>query len=409
MKLLMTTDTVGGVWTFTMELCAALEDYGVDIELASMGRKLSAEQSAEVAQLPHVRVHESDYRLCWMHDAWGDVERAGAWLLKLERQVKPDLVQLNDFGHGALPWQSPVVLVGHSCVYSWWEAVKKQLPAPEDWSRYRSVVRASVKQADWLVAPSRAILKSLLYYYGPAQVSMVIPNGRSYPPLARGSALSRIEKFPTSWVRHSPEARPATADSLPGNGEGEALIFAAGRIWDEAKNIATLVDVADRLPWPVYVAGEQADPGGGDNTTGDTRPGAHYLGFLNKEDMARWLQRASIYVAPAHYEPFGLGILEAARAGCALVLGDIPSLREVWADAAEYVSPDDPEQLHQVITRLANKPSRRQHLAGRAWQRAQVYSAERMASDYMHCYQTLVHGLKAESRGIKRGLAGAKT
>jgi glycosyltransferase involved in cell wall biosynthesis len=404
MKLLMTTDTVGGVWTYTMELCAALEEYGIEIELASMGRRLSTDQAREVEQLAHVRLHESDYRLCWMDDPWDDVDRASRWLLKLERQLKPDLVQLNDLGHGGLPWQSPVVLVGHSCVYSWWEAVKKQMPEPRKWSRYRSVVRASVQRADWLVAPSRAILKSLLYYYGPAQVSMVIPNGRNYPALAPAAHRSR----PSSVSGNASSELDVSASNQ------EPVIFAAGRIWDEAKNIASLVGIADQLPLPVYVAGETAQPGMANGSDGDSQTGAHYLGFLNKEEMAQWLGRASIYVAPAHYEPFGLGILEAARSGCALVLGDIPSLREVWADAAEYVDPLDPEELRQAVTRLATSPSRRQYLAERAWQRAQVYSAERMANDYVQCYRTLVHGPHslahtAKTISMKHGLAGAKT
>jgi glycogen synthase len=56
---------------------------------------------------------------------------------------------------------------------------------------------------------------------------------------------------------------------------------------------------------------------------------------------ADWYARASIYALPARYEPFGLSALEAALSGCALILGDIPSLREVWLEAAPYVSPDD--------------------------------------------------------------------
>jgi glycosyltransferase involved in cell wall biosynthesis len=192
------------------------------------------------------------------------------------------------------------------------------------------------------------------------------------------------------------------------------VIFAAGRIWDEAKNIASLVSIADDLPLPVYVAGESAQPGRPDDDGDGTQSGAHYLGFLNKEEMAHWLQRASIYVAPAHYEPFGLGILEAARSGCALVLGDIPSLREVWADAAEYVDPLNPQQLKAAVDRLATSPSRRHYLAQRAWQRAQVYTAERMANDYVQCYRTLVHGphavaQSAKALALKHGLAGAKT
>jgi hypothetical protein len=54
------------------------------------------------------------------------------------------------------------------------------------------------------------------------------------------------------------------------------------------------------------------------------------LGPLEASELAGWMHRAAIYALPARYEPFGLSALEAAQAGCALVLGDLSSLREVW-------------------------------------------------------------------------------
>ncbi|WP_458618457.1 glycosyltransferase family 4 protein [Gilvimarinus sp. F26214L] len=392
----MTTDTVGGVWTYSMELCGALRERGVSIELASMGRRLSPEQREEVAALPNVRLHESDFRLCWMHDPWDDVEAAGKWLLDLEAELKPDLVQLNDLGHGGLPWRSPLLLVGHSCVYSWWAAVKNQ-QADAQWNRYRETVRASVGNADCLVAPTRAMLDALLQFYGPAANCQVIANGRSYPPLT-----SRHTALPAGGGRS--HARM----TLIHHEGSEAIVFAAGRVWDEAKNIGTLVGVADTLPWPVYVAGEQAEPGGEGQPGPMAGPRAHYLGYLDKTEMARWLRRAGIYVAPAYYEPFGLGILEAARAGCALVLGDIPSLREIWEDAALYVPPDQPDLLRAAISELAHSPARRKQMSARAWQRAQRYTTERMARDYQRCYRNLIDKPAGSSRDI-RSLAGAKT
>ena len=68
----------------------------------------------------------------------------------------------------------------------------------------------------------------------------------------------------------------------------------------------------------------------------------HCSGRLTPPQMARVVSRApSIYALPARYEPFGLSVLEAALSGCALVLGDIPSLREIWDGAALFVDPDD--------------------------------------------------------------------
>ncbi|MEB3829625.1 glycosyltransferase [Phormidium sp. CCY1219] len=61
---------------------------------------------------------------------------------------------------------------------------------------------------------------------------------------------------------------------------------------------------------------------------------------MSPEELSHWYARAAIYAFPARYEPFGLSVLEAALSGCALVLGDIPRLREMWGDAAVFANPD---------------------------------------------------------------------
>src|SRR5690606_34197804 len=94
-RILLTTDTVGGVWTYAMELARALNQRGVAVELATMGTALSPAQRKAAAALPRTRVHESTYRLEWMADPWDDVGRAGEWLLELEASTRPDVVHLN--------------------------------------------------------------------------------------------------------------------------------------------------------------------------------------------------------------------------------------------------------------------------------------------------------------------------
>ena len=91
--------------------------------------------------------------------------------------------------------------------------------------------------------------------------------------------------------------------------------------------------------------------------------------------MADAYAAAAIYALPARYEPFGLSVLEAAQHGCALVLGDIDSLRENWDGAALFVDPDDAGALAASWARLAAHPTR----AGRAGRagRARAPSASR--------------------------------
>src|SRR5205814_536573 len=119
MKLLMTSDTIGGVWTYALDLAKALEAFGVEIALATMGSPLSAQQKRDAAQHGNVAVYESSYKLEWMADPWADVAAAGKWLLELEQKTAPDLIHLNGYAHGALPFAAPIVVIAHSCVCSW--------------------------------------------------------------------------------------------------------------------------------------------------------------------------------------------------------------------------------------------------------------------------------------------------
>jgi hypothetical protein len=95
-----------------------------------------------------------------MDEPWEDVAAAGRWLLGLEARFRPDIVHLNGYAHAALPFEAPVLVVGHSCVLSWWRAVKG-VDAPPDWDRYRREVRAGLHAAGLVLAPTRAMLDSL--------------------------------------------------------------------------------------------------------------------------------------------------------------------------------------------------------------------------------------------------------
>jgi glycosyltransferase involved in cell wall biosynthesis len=77
------------------------------------------------------------------------------------------------------------------------------------------------------------------------------------------------------------------------------------------------------------------------------------------------------------------------------VLGDIPSLREVWGDAAIYVPPDAPEALAEAINRLSRDPQVRKGMAQAARQRARRYTQEAMGRSYWQALQLLLAGATA--------------
>ncbi|MFP4104157.1 glycosyltransferase, partial [Coleofasciculus sp.] len=226
-RILMTADTIGGVWTYALELAAALRKYEIEIALCTMGAPLTSQQRTAVDTMSNVTVFQSDFKLEWMDNPWDDVQQAGEWLLELVERLKPDVVHLNGYAHGALPWKIPVLVVGHSCVLSWWEAVKGEA-APARWEQYRQHVRQGLQSADRVIAPSAAMLAALEQHYGKLTHGTVIPNG------------CNPDQFYVAQKQN--------------------IIFTAGRLWDEAKNVGVLEDIAPDLSWCVCIAGEQQHP-----------------------------------------------------------------------------------------------------------------------------------------------------
>ena len=344
-RVLMTADVVGGVWTYTLELARGLATEGVATTIATMGPGPSADEVEAAAAIPGVEVVAGNYRLEWMESPWADLAAAGRWLLDIERRVQPDVVHVNGYAHAALPWHAPVVAVGHSCLVSWGAATGSALD-PKQLDPYMHAARRGLHAADWVVTPTAAMLASLQRHYGRLPRASVVANGRDA-------------------ARFVPRAK-------------EPFVFSGGRVWDAAKNVGTLCAIAPRLSWPVVAAGDGACEG------------VVHTGRLREGELADHLGRASIFALPARYEPFGLLALEAALSGCALVVGDIPSLREVWGSAADFVPPDDGDALRNAIERLIAWPVRRLERAAAARARAMLYSPARMTAGYLDVYQRAV-------------------
>src|SRR5690606_36056983 len=122
------------------------------------------------------------------------------------------------------------------------------------------------------------------------------------------------------------------------------LVLTAGRAWDQAKGIGVL-DAALRRAGSAaptaHLLGALDGPNGERFTGCVLRP----EGQLPAGDVHRWMTMATIYVAPSLYEPFGLAPLEAALAGCVLVLSDIGSFRELWEGCARFFPVNDERAL----------------------------------------------------------------
>jgi glycosyltransferase involved in cell wall biosynthesis len=352
-KILMTADSLGGIWTYACELAKCLDQYGIEVHLACMGKLLSADQLLLVKDIKNLSIHSSSYKLEWMKDPWEDIEKAGNWLLELEKYIQPDIIHLNNYVHGNLNWHAPVVMVAHSCVFTWWKSVKGENP-PEDWNFYFKKVKEGLQTADLVVGVSQHYLNEIIDTYGPLKLFRVIHNGLN----------------PDDYFIQ----------------EKKAMIFGMGRVWDEGKNLKMLSLISEKMEWPVYIAGSLSLP---DNEAQNSNE--IFLGQLNPNQIKYCLSEASIYVLPAKYEPFGLSALEAALSGCALVLAKIPTLHEIWGDAAVYFDVQNSEELELAVNTLIEDKNLLKKYRKKVFERAQKYHISKMTASYMEAYQQIIH------------------
>jgi glycosyltransferase involved in cell wall biosynthesis len=364
----MTTDAVGGVWTFATSLATGAAANGCEVTLVSLGPRPSAEQLRPVVEVDGIRVVTTDLELEWKDPAGRDFARAEEQLLALARQFRPDLVHLNSYREAAFHWRLPVVVTAHSCMLSWWDACRGDTAFPDEWLLYGSNVRDGLAHADLWTAPTVRFRDTIQSLYAPPRRGQVIHNGT--PPLS-----SKMRKQP--------------------------CILAAGRLWDEAKGIAALARVAPLLGWPLRIAGP--------TQLGDGSPqrgmAPQWLGSLPQATLLGKMQSAAIFVSPAMYEPFGLTVLEAAASGCALVLSDIPTLRELWNGAATFVPPNDDSTLVAAINGLIADQEMRTRMQRAAARRAAVYGLQTCVEQYLGAYAALtdaaaVPGLAANKRRL---------
>ena len=356
MRILITTDVLGGVWRYTVTLVRALVREGHSCAIAVIGSP-DAERLEAVPD--GVEVFHADLRLEWMPGGMDDVEAGTAWLEGVARDWAPDLIHLNQFAYAAGEFAVPVRVVAHSDVLSWYEEVRGR-PAPEEWRRYVEAVRAGIETADAVAAPTAYQSGRLARHYGRTAVR-VIHNGTE-PPAAE------------------PDVPPASE---------RPLVLVAGRAWDDAKGIDLLDravgEMGDEAP-AVHLVGPVEGPAG----EAIRVENLVIHGEVDGAVMHRFYNNAKLYVGPSLYEPFGLSPLEAAGHGCALLLSGIGSFRELWTGVAAFFEPILADVLAHRMTAVLSDPEALDALAARGRERAlERYTAARMAQGYVKLYQEL--------------------
>ncbi len=361
MHVLVTADTLSGVWTYTRELVTGLAARGVRVTLVSFGDVPLPAQTAWIDEIHDVEYRPTAFRLDWMQEGEQDFIDSSAYLVSLVKELNPDLLHLNQLCYGGLPVSVPRIAVAHGDLISWWLAVHGREPKESRWLRwYRNVITQGLARATTVVAPSVWMLDMIRASYTRPRNDAVIYNGRN--PVFFNPYVSKNES-----------------------------VLAVGRLLDVGKQTSLLTLHTHPLPVCIVNSDETVTPLdlpiSADVKLAAADNNLSLKGAQTEAQLRMLYSRASIFVATSRYEPLGLSALEAALSRCAIIANDIPSFREVWGDAALYFEANDANSLAGAIRRLHAQRDLCQGYAARAYQRArQCFTAKRMIDDYMKLY-----------------------
>ena len=379
----MTADTVGGVWTYALDLGRKLAAAKVQVTLATLGPDPDKDKSNE-ASAAGIMLKTLGGALDWTADHSDQIVMSAARLLKLSKRLRPDLVHLNSPALAAfVSFDAPLLVGCHSCLRTWWQVMMGAASLPDDCAWRTAVVARGYANADALVAPSRAFADATQRAYGLPATPTAILNGRIGAPEVWRATQERPTALKQRYKRHW-MSKPGCGSSQPRLAESYDILC-AGRLWDAAKDVATL----DRAIGHVGLSAAAAGPLVGPNGEAVAFEHLRSLGRLPEPELRSYFDKRPIFVASSRYEPFGLAVLEAAQSGCPLVLSDIPTFRELWDGSAIFFPPGNDVVLADTLGRLASDPVARLRWGDAARGRSSHYSATKMARETLNLYATL--------------------
>jgi hypothetical protein len=218
------------VWSYATLLARELCRRGHEVSLVTLGPEPRRGQIKELEAVTGLSIVTTDLALEWIDPEGSDYERARDSLAAIEQSVQPDVVHLNSYREATADWRAPVIVVAHSCVRSWWRACRGEDPSEPRWLNYIANVRTGLSAADRWVAPTAVFRKTIEQLYWPKTTGSTIWNGIAENGIAEKNVETPKDNF----------------------------ILAAGRLWDESKNVPLLARIGSSVPWPIEVAGRTA-------------------------------------------------------------------------------------------------------------------------------------------------------
>jgi len=231
---------------------------------------------------------------------------------------------------------------------------------------FRYVERSLTKLADRVIAITDALCSFMIERVG-------------VPPAKVQTIHYGLDALPAAWGENPPDDVPADS----------RLLLAVSRLTQQ-KGVDVAIRALTELPADtvLVVLGDGPERGSLEQLAREL--GVPQRVFLQGRvpDVAAWLRRARVFVHPARWEGFGLGVLEAMLAGLPVVASNVSSLPELVADGETglLVPPNDATALARSIANALERPELGAAGVARA---RQEFSVARMADQTAALYADL--------------------
>jgi glycogen(starch) synthase len=118
----------------------------------------------------------------------------------------------------------------------------------------------------------------------------------------------------------------------------------------------------------------------------------HFTGRLTREQVASTIAGATVFVMPSRLEPFGIVVLEAWRAGVAVVASNRGGAPEFVDDGVNglLVDPFDAVAMARALERLLSDPDERRALAAAGRRQVEAFGWPVVADQYRAVYDSVL-------------------